>query len=319
MDRKKVIVTGGAGFIGSHFVNRYLHRYDLYVIDSLTYAADVRNLSNLFSRDRLYQVNIVNREDMFSIFEKIKPDIVVNFAAESHVDNSISNPNVFVSTNVVGTQTLLDASLMYKVKKFVQVSTDEVYGHLTSMSEPSFTEKTPLNPRSPYSATKASADLLVKSYVNTFGIDASITRCSNNFGENQHEEKLIPKIIKNAMNGDPIPIYGTGLNIRDWIYVDDHIDGIVSVIENGKAGEVYNFGGKHGESEISNIDLCKKILTIMGKDESLIKKVEDRKGHDFRYSIDYSKSERELSWTPKYSIDNKLSQVINSILHRFRK
>lgn len=319
MDNKKVIVTGGAGFIGSHFVNKYLHRCDLHVIDSLTYASNLNNLSNLFGSDRLYEVDIADTEKVFSIFENIRPDIVINFAAESHVDNSISTPAIFTKTNVVGTQTLLDASLKYGVQKFVQVSTDEVYGHLTSISENSFTEKTPLNPRSPYSATKASADLLVKSYVNTFGLDASITRCSNNFGENQHEEKLIPKIVKNAMNNLPIPIYGSGLNIRDWIYVEDHIDGIFSVIQNGKPGEVYNFGGKRGESEITNIDLCKRILSIMGRDESLITRVEDRKGHDFRYSVDYSKSEKELSWKPLHSLNNKLDQVINSILNRFEK
>jgi dTDP-glucose 4,6-dehydratase len=308
MKKQKLLVTGGAGFIGSNFVNRFEDKYDILVIDAMTYAASITNLNNtsIFRRG-----NIVNFTDVTNIFNEFAPDIVVNFAAETHVDNSIELPLVFTPTNIVGTQNLLELSLKTNVKKYIQISTDEVYGHLQLNDSP-FTETTPINPRSPYSATKASADLLVNAYNTTYGLNTCITRCSNNFGKNQHEEKLIPKIIKNAKNKNTIPIYGLGNNIRDWIYVEDHIRGIDMVIENGVSGETYNFGGKN--SEVSNLDLCKKILYIMSEQygdlEYLIQFVDDRKGHDFRYSIDYSKAKNELGWEPIFEFEESLKKTV---------
>lgn len=310
-----ILVTGGAGFIGSHFINKFHKKYNITVIDSMTYAASLDNISpEFFMGDNFFPKDICYTDSYEFIIRDGNFDAIINFAAESHVDNSIESPSKFTLSNVVGTQNLLDLARKYKIKKFIQVSTDEVYGHLEKNDEP-FTEETPLNPRSPYSATKASADLLVLSYVNTYGMNASITRCSNNFGENQHEEKLIPKIVKNALENNKIPIYGKGQNIRDWIYVEDHIDGIEKVLLKGKKGEVYNFGGN---SEISNIELCEKILLIMGKKNSLIEFVTDRLGHDFRYAIDYTKSTKELGWKPKYSLD-KLESVVQSLVNKFKE
>lgn len=314
----KIIVTGGAGFIGSHFINKFYKNYEITLIDNLTYAGNLSNIDpNFFNGSNFFRKDIAVEDSYEFIIRDFKPDVIINFAAESHVDNSIESPRSFTHTNILGTQNLLELTRRYQIKKFIQISTDEVYGHL-ELNDPSFTEETPLNPRSPYSATKASADLLVTSYVNTFGINASITRCSNNFGENQHEEKLIPKIVKNALLNNKIPIYGKGQNIRDWIYVEDHIDGIEKVMLKGKPGNIYNFGGIRGESEISNLDLTKLILQIMGKKTSLIEFVTDRLGHDFRYSIDYTKSTKELGWKPKHNM-NKLKDVIESLSNRFKE
>jgi len=302
---KKMLVTGGAGFIGSNFVNRYRGTYDIHIVDLLTYAGNMSNLD--YEPRNFYRMNIANFNEMDKLFNQIKPDIVVNFAAESHVDRSINDSLIFTSTNVYGTHVLLELSVRYGVEKYIQVSTDEVYGHL-SIDDPPFTELTPLNPRSPYSATKASADLLVNSYHNTHGLNTCITRCSNNFGKNQHVEKFLPKIITNAINNIPIPIYGYGDNVRDWIYVDDHIIGINLAIQKGNAGEIYNFGGAY--SEMSNTELCKTVLEIMGKPLDLIKYVIDRKGHDFRYAVDFSKASRELTWLPTHDFITSLEKTI---------
>lgn len=302
---KKMLVTGGAGFIGSNFVNKYRGTYDIYIVDLLTYAGNMDNLDH--DPIHFYRLNIANFDEMDKLFNQIKPEIVVNFAAESHVDRSISDSRVFTSTNVYGTHVLLELSVKYGVEKYIQVSTDEVYGHL-GIDDPPFTELTPLNPRSPYSATKASADLLVNAYHNTHGLNTCITRCSNNFGKNQHVEKFLPKIITNALINKPIPIYGNGDNVRDWIYVEDHISGIHLVIEKGKPGEIYNFGGIY--SEMSNNQLCKNVLDIMGKSTDLIEYVIDRKGHDFRYAVDFSKSSRELGWVPTHDFISSLEKTI---------
>lgn len=310
-----ILITGGAGFIGSHFVNKFYKKYNITVIDNLTYAGDSSNITGeFFNGDNFFKKDIVDIDSYEFVVRDGKFDAIINFAAESHVDNSIETPSKFTLTNIIGTQNLLELARQYKVKKFIQVSTDEVYGHL-ELNETPFTETTRLNPRSPYSATKASADLLVLSYVNTYGINACITRCSNNFGENQHEEKLIPKIVKNILENKKIPIYGKGENIRDWIYVEDHIDGIEKVLLKGKSGEVYNFGGN---SEITNIELCKQILSMMGKKTSAIEFVNDRPGHDFRYSIDYTKATKQLNWNPKYTLE-KLKDVIESLTKRFKE
>lgn len=307
-NKKRLLVAGGAGFIGSNFVNKYCAKYDIFVVDSLTYAGSLTNFDwSRFPRENFYKENIVQQHQMDKIFSEVNPNVVVNFAAESHVDNSIKNPSIFTETNVQGTQTLLHVSLEHGVEKYIQVSTDEVYGHLEADS-PSFTEVTPLSPRSPYSATKASADLIVNAYNQTYGLTTCITRCSNNFGANQHREKLIPKIIINALNDKKIPIYGNGANIRDWIYVEDHIDGIASVIEYGKSGNVYNFGGR--DSEMTNLDICKEILNLLDKPFELIEFVEDRKGHDFRYSIDYTKATNQLRWEPKWDFTDAMLKTI---------
>lgn len=309
----KILITGGAGFIGSEFVNMYSEKYKIHVIDKITYAADIKNIkTEHFDYRNFYKTDITDYSACDAIFNNIRPDIVINFAAESHVDNSIESSFEFVNTNILGTHVLLELSKKYNVAKFIQVSTDEVYGHL-ELNDPPFTENTPINPRSPYSATKASADLLVLSYVNTHGLNACITRCSNNYGRNQHKEKLIPKIILNALNNDSVPIYGNGLNIRDWIYVDDHVKGIESVMILGKPGEIYNFGGNN---QIDNLSLSKKILDILGKPHGLIKFVEDRKGHDFRYHIDFTKANGALRWSPAAKFDEKLEYTIKEIANK---
>jgi dTDP-glucose 4,6-dehydratase len=302
---KKILVTGGFGFIGSNFVKMFWDKYDIVIIDKLTYASNVENLNSV-PKFGFYKEDISNYDACDVIFKAEQFDAVINFAAESHVDNSIKNPRVFTETNVLGTQTLLDLSYKYNIEKFIQVSTDEVYGHL-EMGDPAFAETTPLSPRSPYSATKASADMLVLAYVNTYGMNASITRCSNNYGPNQHAEKLIPTIVRKAYNNEKIPIYGSGTNIRDWIYVGDHCEGIHRVLEDGKSGEVYNFGGNR---ELTNLDLCKKILKQLNKPESLIEFVNDRPGHDFRYAIDFTKATNELGWVPRTHFDGGLMATV---------
>lgn len=306
----KILVTGGAGFIGSNFVNYMVRTYPEYEfinLDALTYAGNLQNLkeSEGKSNYRFVKGDITDKEFIDSLFAE-KIDIVVNFAAESHVDRSITDPGIFVSTNIQGTQVLLDAARKNNIKKYVQVSTDEVYGSLGK--EGYFTEKTPLAPNSPYSASKAGADLLVQAYHETFGLPVNITRCSNNYGPYHFPEKLIPLMILNALNDKPLPVYGDGLNVRDWLHVEDHCSAIDLVVHKGVDGEVYNVGG---HNERTNIDVVKTILSHLNKPESLIKFVEDRLGHDRRYAIDPTKLQTELGWVPKYNFESGLDQTID--------
>ncbi|WP_454193586.1 dTDP-glucose 4,6-dehydratase [Paenibacillus sp. Marseille-Q7038] len=305
----KVLVTGGAGFIGSNFVIYMLKNYPNYHIinmDSLTYAGNLDNLKSIENNNNytFVKADIADAAAVDHIFQQ-GVDIVVNFAAESHVDRSILNPEVFVKTNVLGTQVLLDAAKKYGVTKYVQVSTDEVYGSLGETGL--FTEETPLQPNSPYSASKAGGDLLVRAYYETFCLPANITRCSNNYGPYQFPEKLIPLIISKALDDQTLPIYGDGLNIRDWLYVEDHCSAIDLVIHQGKVGEVYNIGGNN---ERTNIHIVKTILKELNKPESLMTFVEDRLGHDRRYGIDPTKITAELGWKPKHQFETGIKETI---------
>lgn len=310
---KKMLITGGAGFIGSNFIHYILSKYNDYQVinlDKLTYAANLDNLKDIEDNKnyRFIHGDIVDQEFIFKLFENEKFDIVINFAAESHVDNSILNPQIFTITNILGTQVLLDACRKYNIKRFHQVSTDEVYGELP-LDDNSilFTEKTPLNPSSPYSASKASADMLVKSYYRTYSLPITISRCSNNYGPYQHLEKLIPLMISKAINNDNLPVYGNGLNVRDWLHVYDHCTAIDLIIHEGKIGEIYNIGGNN---EKSNIDVVKIILKELGKSEKLIKYVNDRPGHDLRYAIDSTKIKTTLNWKPVYSFEKGILDTI---------
>ncbi len=314
----KMLITGGSGFIGSHF-DRYLIRkyphYKIINLDNLTYAGNSANLQDVeyHANYQFIKGDICDRELVDSIIsgrvdeEAYQPiDIVINFAAESHVDRSISQPDLFVQTNIMGTQVLLDVSLKYQVKKFVQISTDEVYGSLGKSGY--FTEESPLSPNSPYSASKAGADLLVRAFHETYGLSINITRCSNNYGPYQFPEKLIPLMVTHAIQEKELPVYGDGLNVRDWLHVEDHCSAIDLVIHKGKSGEVYNVGGNN---EWSNIELVRKILSLLGKPEKLIRYVQDRPGHDRRYAIDASKIRRELHWVPKYSFEQGLEETVH--------
>lgn len=306
----KILVTGGAGFIGSNFVKYMLKKHPDYKIvnlDLLTYAGNLENLKEEESNPnyKFVKGDIANRDFIIDLFEKEKFDAVINFAAESHVDRSILNPDIFVRTNVLGTQVLLDAAKHTKVEKYIQVSTDEVYGSLGETGL--FTEETPLAPNSPYSASKAGADLLVRSYHKTYGMHTMITRCSNNYGPYQFPEKLIPLMIINALHDKDLPVYGDGLNIRDWLYVDDHSSAIDLVLHKGKSGEVYNIGGNN---EKTNIEIVKTILKELGKPESLIKFVKDRPGHDRRYGIDATKIRNELGWKPETNFETGIKKTI---------
>ena len=310
----KVLVTGGAGFIGSNYLHYVVNAYpeDEYVcIDALTYAGNYENLIQLENKSnfRFIKMDITDREKVFNLFEEEKFDAVINFAAESHVDNSIKNPEIFLKTNILGTQVLMDASLKYGVKRYHQVSTDEVYGDLP-LDRPDllFTEENPIHTSSPYSASKASADLLVMAYIRTFGLPATISRCSNNYGPYQFPEKLIPVVISKALNEEPIPVYGTGENVRDWIHVHDHNVGVDLILREGKIGEVYNLGG---HSERTNLEVVKTILKQLGKPESLITFVSDRPGHDRRYAIDSSKVEKELHWDRTYNFEDGMKETID--------
>ena len=297
-----VFVTGGLGFIGSNFVFAHLKRHaadSIVILDNHSYAANSKNIYGLYEDYRVTIVNcdIAEEERLNYMYDTYSPTITYHFAAESHVDNSIAGDDIFVRSNIIGTHNILKC-----VRKFggrlIHVSTDEVYGSLGPY-ESGFTEKTPYDPRNPYSATKAASDHLVRSYINTHKIQAVITNCSNNYGPRQHSEKFIPTIIRKAMANEPIPVYGTGQNVRDWLFVEDHCDAILTVAANFKAGERYNIGGGYEES---NYHLACLILEMMGKPKSLIEFVEDRKGHDYRYSMDYSKIKSELGWTPKTNI-----------------
>ena len=308
-----LVVTGGAGFIGSNFIFYMLKEYPSYRIvclDSLTYAGNLSTLIPIMNNPqfRFVQGSIVDRTVVAKLFEEEAPDIVINFAAESHVDRSIENPSIFLQTNLVGTQVLLDACLEFDVGRFHQVSTDEVYGDLPlDRPELLFTEATPLSASSPYSASKAGADLLVLAYFRTFGLPTTISRCSNNYGPYQFPEKLIPLMIVNALADKKLPVYGRGENIRDWLYVEDHCSAIDRIIHDGKVGEVYNVGG---HNEMRNIDIVKLICQEMGKPESLIQYVADRKGHDMRYAIDPTKIHRELGWFPQIKFADGIQKTI---------
>ena len=315
-----IIVTGGAGFIGSNYIFyiRKTHPGDRIVcIDALTYAGNLSTLESvLYTPDfRFCHANICDQAAVNRIFEEEQPDAVVNFAAESHVDRSIDSPVIFLQTNIIGTQVLLDACRKYGIKRYHQVSTDEVYGDLP-LDRPDllFTEETPIHTSSPYSASKASADMLVLAYNRTYGLPATISRCSNNYGPYHFPEKLIPLMILNCLKGKPLPVYGEGLNVRDWLYVEDHCRAIDLILRRGRIGEVYNVGG---HNEMRNIDIVTMICDALGKPRSLITYVADRKGHDMRYAIDPSKIGRELDWTPKTPFREGIQKTIDWYLqHR---
>ncbi len=309
----KYLVTGGSGFIGSNFLHYVTKKYPLdeYVcLDALTYAGNYHNIENLenLSNYKFVYGDITNREFILELFQKEKFDVVINFAAESHVDNSIKNPTIFLTTNIIGTQNLLEASLKNQIKRYHQISTDEVYGDLP-LDRPDllFTENSPIKTSSPYSTSKASADLLVMAYYRTFGLPVTISRCSNNYGPYQFPEKLIPVVISKALNDEQIPVYGTGENIRDWIHVHDHNVGVDLIVRNGQVCEVYNLGGR---SEKTNLELVKIILKELKKSEELISFVEDRKGHDLRYAIDCSKIENELDFKRSYQFEDGIKETI---------
>ena len=310
---RTIIVTGGAGFIGSNFILYMLETYPDYrviCVDKLTYAGNLSNLAAVMDRQnlRFVKADICDRGAVYQVFEEEHPDIVVNFAAESHVDRSIEAPSVFLETNITGTAVLMDACCKYGIRRFHQVSTDEVYGDLP-LDRPDllFDEETPLRTSSPYSASKASADLLVQAYCRTYGLQATISRCSNNYGPFQFPEKFIPRMILNALEDKPLPVYGKGINVRDWLYVTDHCRAVDLIIHRGKDGEVYNVGG---HNEMKNIDLVRFICRELGKPESLITFVEDRKGHDMRYAIDTSKIYAELGWKPETRFEVGIRKTI---------
>lgn len=307
-----IIVTGGAGFIGSNFILYMLRSYPDYriiCIDKLTYAGNLSTLVPVMKNPnfRFVKLDICDRENIYNLFNEERPDVVVNFAAESHVDRSIENPEIFLQTNIIGTSVLMDACRKYGNVRFHQVSTDEVYGDLPLESDLLFTEDTPIHTSSPYSSSKASADLLVMAYHRTYGLPVTISRCSNNYGPYQFPEKLIPLMIAKALNNKPLPVYGTGLNVRDWLYVEDHCKAIDLIIHKGKVGEIYNVGG---HNEMKNIDIVKLICKKLDKSESLITYVEDRKGHDLRYAIDLTKVYHELRWLPETNFDVGIKKTI---------
>lgn len=313
-DFMKILITGGAGFIGSNFVMYMLNQHPNYKIvnvDALTYAGNMENLKAIENNPNytFVKADITDLETMESLISQ-DVDAIVNFAAESHVDRSILEPDVFVKTNVLGTQVLLDAAKKFDVKKFVQVSTDEVYGSLGATGL--FTEQTPLTPNSPYSASKAGGDLIVRAYYETFGLPVNITRCSNNYGPYQFPEKLIPLMISRALADQALPVYGDGLNIRDWLYVEDHCSAIDLVLHEGVNGEVYNIGGNN---ERTNMQIVKTILKELGKPESLITFVQDRLGHDRRYGIDPTKITNELGWKPKHTFETGIKETIQWYLN----
>lgn len=316
----KIIVTGGAGFIGGNFIHHMVNKYPEYQIvnlDLLTYAGNLETLKPVENKPnyKFVKGDIADRKFVFDLFEKEKPDIVVNFAAESHVDRSVVDPESFVRTNVMGTTTLLDACRTYGIKRYHQVSTDEVYGDLP-LDRPDlfFTEETPLHTSSPYSSSKASADLFVLAYHRTYGLPVTISRCSNNYGPYHFPEKLIPLMIINALSDKKLPVYGDGKNVRDWLYVEDHCHAIDLILQKGRVGEVYNIGG---HNERANIDVVKTILKELGKSEDLIEYVTDRKGHDRRYAIDPTKIHTELGWEPETKFEDGIKKTVKWYLeHR---
>ena len=314
----KFLITGGAGFIGSNYLHYVVNKYpkDKFVcLDALTYAGNYNNIKDLENKSNFKFVlgDITDREFVYDLFDKEKFDVVINFAAESHVDNSIKNPNLFADTNILGTMTLLNAAKKYGVKRYHQVSTDEVYGDLP-LDRPDllFSEDNPIHTSSPYSASKAGADLQVLAYSRTFGLPVTISRCSNNYGPYQFPEKLIPLMVSKALRNEKLPVYGTGENVRDWIHVHDHNVGVDLIVRNGQNGQIYNLGG---HSERTNLTIVKTILKQLNKSEDLITFVEDRKGHDLRYAIDSSKVEKELGWTRSYDFETGIKETIDWYLN----
>lgn len=309
----KILVTGGAGFIGGNFIYFQLNRHpedSIVCLDALTYAGNMETLKDALMHPNFsfFQGNIADRDAVYALFEQERPDVVVNFAAESHVDRSIENPGLFLQTNIVGTGVLLDACRKYKIGRFHQVSTDEVYGDLPlERTDLFFTEETPLHTSSPYSASKASADLLTLAYFRTFKLPVTLSRCSNNYGPYHFPEKLIPLMIINALSDKSLPVYGRGENVRDWLFVEDHCSAIDLIIRNGRVGEVYNIGG---HNERTNLEVVKTILAALRKPESLINFVTDRPGHDLRYAINATKIEHELGWTPHTLFDVGIQRTI---------
>lgn len=314
-----IVVTGGAGFIGSNFIFYLMNAHPadrVICLDKLTYAGNLNTLKDVKDKRnfRFVRADICDREAVYALFAQEKPDVVVNFAAESHVDRSIDDPQLFLQTNVIGAAVLMDACREFKVRRFHQVSTDEVYGDLPSdRTDLFFTEKTPIRTSSPYSASKAGADLLALAYYRTYGLPVTISRCSNNYGHYQFPEKLIPLMIVNALADKPLPVYGKGENVRDWLYVEDHCKAIDLILQNGRAGEVYNVGG---HNEMRNIDIVKLICRELGKPESLITFVPDRKGHDLRYAIDPTKIRSELGWLPDTRFEDGIRETIRWYLDR---
>ena len=315
---KKILVTGGAGFIGANFVKHMVDKYPTYEVfnlDALTYAGNLKTCQEVEEKPNYHFIHgdISNRAFIFNLFEKERFEMVVNFAAESHVDRSIVDPEIFLKTNVIGTQVLMDAARTFGVSRFHQVSTDEVYGDLP-LDRPDllFTEQTPLQASSPYSASKASADLLVLSYYRTFGLPVTISRCSNNYGPYQFPEKLIPLMISKALKNEPLPVYGDGKNVRDWLHVEDHCRAIDLILHRGRVGDVYNIGGRN---ERKNLDVVKTILGLLKKSESLITYIDDRPGHDLRYAIDATKIETELGWVPAYQFETGMLQTVEWYLN----
>jgi len=307
---KTLLVTGGCGFIGSNFIDYLLKNTDYAIIcfDALTYAGKITNIEHNYLNSKFFVEigNICDKERLRSLFCKFNIDGIINFAAESHVDNSIKNPQIFIETNIMGTMNLLEKARLYKIRH-LQISTDEVYGSLGPEDLPA-TENNKIITSSPYSASKASADLLTLSYIRTFNIDAVITRCSNNYGPRQLPEKLIPLTINHALSNNKIPIYGNGMQIRDWIHVNDHCRGILMAFEKGKSGEIYNFGGNN---QLTNLDIVKTILKLCNKSENLIEYVADRPGHDIRYAIDFTKSLKELNWKPLENFSSGIEKTVN--------
>ena len=313
-----IIVTGGAGFIGGNFVHMMVDKYPndhIICLDALTYAGNLETLKPVQNKENFtfIKADIADRQTIYKIFEDHKPDVVINFAAESHVDRSIENPEIFLRTNIIGTAVLMDACRKYGIQRYHQVSTDEVYGDLP-LDRPDlfFTEETPIHTSSPYSSSKASADLLVQAYHRTYGLPVTISRCSNNYGPYHFPEKLIPLMIIKAIHNEPLPVYGKGENVRDWLYVEDHCQAIDLIVRQGTVGEVYNIGG---HNEQTNIEVVRTILSILGKDDSLISYVTDRPGHDQRYAIDPSKINRELGWLPETQFNEGIRKTIQWYLN----
>lgn len=301
----KILITGGAGFIGSEFVRQAVDKgYKVVMVDKLTYAGDLKRIEEVLHRINFYKVDIANLKTLREVFEKERPKMVVHFAAESHVDRSILNPKAFLRTNVEGTHNLLELSLQFGVERFINIITDEVYGEI---EEGSFTEESPLKPNSPYSVSKAAQDMLGRAYFRTYNLPVITVRPSNNYGPWQYPEKLIPVVISRALENLPIPVYGNGLNVREWLFVEDCAEAVFEIMEKGKVGEVYNVGSG---VEKRNIEVVKSILSLLGKDESLIKFVKDRPGHDYRYSVSTKKIERELGWKAKVGFEEGLERTV---------
>ncbi len=304
----KILVTGGAGFIGSDLVRKLgKEEYKVSVIDKLTYAGDIKRVEEVLDLINFYREDLADLKSMLEIFEKEKPDIVVHYAAETHVDRSILNPDIFFQTNVMGTLNLLKASMKFKVRKFIHISTDEVYGELPLNSNEKFTEDSPLKPNSPYSASKASSDMLVRAFVETYDFPAIIVRASNNYGPWQYPEKLIPLSVSKLISGEKVPVYGTGENVRTWLFVEDFTEAISHIIEKGREGEIYNVGSSE---EKKNLEVIKELLNILGKSEDYIEFVPDRPGHDLRYAVDTTKIQRELGWEPKVRFEEGLRKTV---------